>query len=133
MTGRRRVLGWLGLALAGPLAGCSSDDDPGPGLYATNAQVIYRADDDRFDYPEDVLVRVTVENTTSDRQSGTLRTTLERVDVSGATPALIDAWTQEQSFSISRGTSRAFLVVFEGLLKEAVDNETLRARAAIDQ
>jgi hypothetical protein len=141
VTGRRRILGWIGLALTAPIAGCGDDDEPGPGLYAPNAQIIYRPGDDRFDYPEDVLVRVSVENTTSDRQSGTLRTTLERLDESGTdegtqeaeTPTVVDSWTREQSFSISRGTSRAFFVVFEDVLDEAVDTDTLRARATIDQ
>lgn len=128
-TSRRRVLCWAGLALCGSLAGCGSDDDPGPGLYATNAQVVYRSGDNRFDYPTDVGVRVAVENTTSNRQNGTLRTTLEYVDDATATPTVLDSWTDEREVTISRGTSRAVFVVFQELFEDPVATDELRASA----
>jgi hypothetical protein len=128
-TSRRRLLGWVGLGLAGGVAGCG-DDDPGPGLYASNTQILHRPGDDRFDYPEDVAVRVTVENTTSDRQTETLRTVLERLDDSEATPTVVDSWVDRRQLSISRGTSRATVVVFERVLGETDEEVTLRARAA---
>jgi hypothetical protein len=129
-TSRRRLLGWAGLGLAGGVAGCGDDDDdPGPGLYASNAQVLHRPGDDRFDYPEDVAVRVTVENTTSDRQTKTLRTVLERLDDAETTPTVADSWVDRRQLSISRGTSRAKVVVFERVLGETDEEVTLRARA----
>ena len=131
MTSRRRVLGWFGLAVAGGTAGCGDDDDPGPGLYAPNTQIIHRAGDDRFDYPEDVAVRVSVENTTSDRQEAILRTTLEYAGADDETPAVVESWTDERDISIPRGTSRQFLIVFEGVFREGYDEDGLRARAEI--
>lgn len=131
MCSRRRILGGLGLVLCGTLAGCGDDEDPGPGLYAPNAQVVYRPGDGRFDYPEDVGVRVGVENTTSDRQNGRLRTTLELIGDSGATPGVVESWTDEREITISRGTSRAVFVVFERVLDAAVANDRLRGRAEI--
>lgn len=130
MIRRRRVVRSVGLAFCGVLAGCS-DDDPGPGLYASNAQVIHRRGDDRLDYPEDVLVRVTVENTTPDRQDATLRTTLEHLDESGETPAVVDSWTDERDISISRGTSRPYFVLFEAVLGPDGADAALRARATM--
>lgn len=130
MIRRRRIVRSVGLALCGVLAGCS-DDDPGPGLYASNAQVIHRRGDDRLDYPEDVLVRVTVENTTPDRQEATLRTTLEHLDESGETPAVVDSWTDERDISISRGTSRPYFVLFEDVLGTDGADAALRARATM--
>ncbi len=121
----------VGLAFCGVLAGCSDDDEPGPGLYASNAQVIHRRGDDRLDYPEDVLVRVTVENTTPDRQEATLRTTLEHLDESGETPAVVDSWTDERDISISRGTSRPYFVLFEAVLGTDGADAALRARATM--
>jgi len=127
---RRQIIRSVGLAVPGVLAGCS-DDEPGPGLYASNAQVIHRQGDDRLDYPEDVLVRVTVENTTPDRQDATLRTTLEHLDGSADTPAVVGSWTDERDISISRGTSRPYFVRFEGVLGADGTDASLRARATI--
>jgi hypothetical protein len=126
---RRRAIRAVGLALSGILAGCGGDDGPGPGLYASNAQVIHRRGDDRLDYPEDVLVRVTVENTTPDRQNATLRTTLEQLDESGETPAVRGSWTDEREISISRGTSRPYFVLFGDVLGANSTDPGLRARA----
>jgi len=131
VTSRRRILGWIGVALSGTVAGCSDDDDPGPGLYAPNTQIIHRAGDDRFDYPEDVAVRVSVENTTSDRQEATLRTTLEYVEPADGTPAVVESWTDERDISMTRGASRQFLIVFEDVFREGYDEDGLRARAEI--
>ncbi|MEF8781745.1 MAG: hypothetical protein V5A39_02085 [Haloarculaceae archaeon] len=128
---RRRVLGAAGLLLGGGLAGCGGDDPP-PGLYATDTQVVYRPEDDRFDYPEDVGVRVTVENTSPNRQDATLRTTLEYV-TSGGTPAVVDSWTREWDISMSRGSSRAYFVVFEGVGGVATGrNGTFRSHAEVE-
>ncbi len=131
MTRRRQVVCSVGLVLCGAVAGCGDDDGPGPGLYASNAQVIHRRGDDRLDYPGDVLVRVTVENTTPDRQDATLRTTLEHTDEGGGTPAVVDSWTDERDISISRGSSRPYFVLFEGVLGADGADAALRARASM--
>jgi hypothetical protein len=121
------VLGWLAAGAGCGLAGCGGDDPP-PGLYATRAHVVYHRGDDRFGYPEDVGVRVTVENTASDRLQGRLRTTLERLG-SGTTPAVVDTWHDERDLSLSRGSSRACFVVFEGAGRPGADADAYRARA----
>lgn len=131
MIRRRRVVCSVALALCGGLAGCSDGDEPGPGLYASNAQVIHRQGDDRLDYPEDVLVRVTVENTTPDRQDATLQTTLEHLDERGESPGIVDSWVDEQDISISRGTSRPYFVLFEDVLGVDGADAALRAGASM--
>jgi hypothetical protein len=124
------VLRWVGTGGGVALAGCGSED-PAPGIYASNAQVVYRRGDDRFDYPDDVGVRVTVENTASDRMGGRLVTTLERLGdrADGATPAAVQTWRDEREISLSRGTSRAVFVVFEGAGSEG---SRYRAGARLD-
>jgi hypothetical protein len=126
------VLGTAGFVLAGVLAGCGGDDPP-PGLYATNTQVVYRPGDDRFDYPEDVGVRVTVENTSPDRQDATLRTVLEYLAADG-TPSVVDSWRKEQKISLSRGSTQAYFVVFAGVGGVATNRDgAFRSRAETER
>jgi hypothetical protein len=122
------LLGLIGTGLGVGLAGCGGEDPP-PGIYASNAQVVYRRDDERFDYPGDVGVRVSVENTASSRQTGRLETTLERIADDGTTPAVLETWREVREVSLSRGTSRAVFVVFEGAGEEGSD---YRARASLE-
>ncbi len=112
---RRQVLGAVGTGLAVPLAGCGGGEDPEPGLHAINALVIHRQGDDWYDYPEDVGVRVTVENTDVDRHRGTVVTTLRRTDGE-------DEWTREREVELSGGTTRGLRVVFESVAESGEDS-----------
>lgn len=96
-------------------AGCLGEDSQ-VGLYATNAQAVYRPGDSRFDYPEDVGVRVTVENTSPDRRGGELVVTLESIDPgTGGTPTVRNSWQRRQDVSLGRGATRLDFFVFEGV------------------
>jgi len=127
---RRRVLSWGALGVGLALSGCGGDDPP-PGLYASRAQVIHQRGDDRLDYPGDLGVRVTVENTSSDRQQGFLETTLERFDRSGGTPAVVDAWSAGRNVELSRGATRSHFFVFEDVFEDGDTVEQFRARATV--
>jgi len=99
---RRAVLAATTGALAASLAGCTEEGS----FHASNAVVIHREGDDWYDYPEDVGVRATVENTTPNRQSGVLEVTLRRTDGDGE-------WTRERDVDIGRGSTTSLNVVFE--------------------
>lgn len=127
---RRYLLGWVGVALGLAGAGCGGDDPP-PGLYASRTQLVYQPGDDRYRYPEDIGVRVTVENTSSQRREGVLETTLEELDDSEGTPAAVESWSREQSVSMSGGTTRGFFHVFEAVVGDGQDEDSFRARASV--
>jgi len=99
---RRAVLAATTGALAASLAGCTEEGS----FHASNAVVIHREGDDWYDYPEDVGVRATVENTTPNRQSGVLAVTLRRTDGDGE-------WTRERTVDIGRGSTTSLNVAFE--------------------
>ncbi len=125
---RRRFLAGLGGSGMVAVAGCADDDDPEPGLHATTATVLHRPGDDRYQYPEDVAVRVVVENTDLDRHTGTLVVGLERVSDSGETSG--DAWTTERPLDLSGGTTRSYVVVFEGVAESTAT--TFEATAHVE-
>jgi len=99
---RRAVLAATTGALAASLAGCTEEGS----FHASNAVVIHREGDDWYDYPEDVGVRATVENTTPNRQSGVLAVTLRQTDGDGE-------WTRERTVDIGRGSTTSLNVAFE--------------------
>ena len=73
-----------GLGIAG-LAGClesqptnAPDPDPDADVVVTDTRIIHRSGDDRFEYPDDVMVRVSVENNAGERKQRTLVVTLRR-------------------------------------------------------
>ena len=103
---RRRVLGAVGVSLSLTLAGCGEGEDEEPGLHAINTLVLHRRGDAWYDYPEDVGVRVTIENTDVDRHTGVVSVTLRSVAGDGQ-------WTQEREIDLAGGTSVSLTVAFE--------------------
>jgi hypothetical protein len=96
---RRALL--VGVAGATALAGCSDDDDEEPGLYAIDVLTLYRDGDGWYDYPGEVGVQVTVENTDVDRHRETLVVTLSRT-------ASADTWTRRRDVELPGGTTRGY-------------------------
>jgi hypothetical protein len=123
LVSRRRFLGVFSTWLALAIAGCSDEE---PEFLVTNTQLIHRQGDNRFDYPEDVLVRVAVENGKANRQDGTLRITLTHDPGTGEED--VEEWTQEDEISLGQATSKQlhyrFRDVFDpgdGIANYAVD------------
>jgi hypothetical protein len=96
---RRALL--LGVAGATALAGCSDEDDEAPGLHAIDVLVLYREGDGWYDYPGEVGVQVTVENTDVARHAGTLVVTVRPADGS-------DSWTRRREIELPGGTTRGY-------------------------
>ncbi len=118
---RRALL--FGVAGATALAGCSDEDDEEPGLYAIDVLTLYRDGDGWYDYPEEVGVQVTVENTDVDRHRGTLVATLFRA--SGA-----ETGTQRQEVELPGGTTRGYR--FQFTVSDSGD-ESFTAEAHIER
>lgn len=95
---RRALL--VGVA-ATALAGCSSDDEAEPGLVAVDVLTLHRDGDGWYDYPGEVGVQVTVENTDVDRHREPLVVTLERTDDTAT-------WTQRREVELPGGTTRSY-------------------------
>jgi hypothetical protein len=113
---RRALLGAGGLALVGGLAGCSDEDEEAPGLYAVDVLALHREGDEFYEFPEEVGVRVTVENTANEFREGTLVVTVRRADAE-------DAWVQEREVSMGRARSRTFELAIDVGATEAADFE----------
>jgi hypothetical protein len=97
---RRALL--LGVAGATALAGCSDDqEEEDPGLVAIDVLTLYRDGDGWYDYPGEVGVQVTVENTDVDRHRKPLVVTLER-EADSAT------WTKRREVELPGGTTRGY-------------------------
>lgn len=103
---RRTVLLGAGGALATAVAGCSDEDEPAPGLHAVDVLTLYRPADSWYDYPEQVGVQVTVENTDVDRHQGTLLVRLTRAEVE-------QTRRKQRAVELPGGTTRAYRVVFD--------------------
>jgi hypothetical protein len=102
---RRRLLRTVGVSLSLALAGCSEDADEEPGLHAINTLVLHRRGDAWYDYPEDVGVRVTIENTDVDRHQGVVTVTLRSATGEGE-------WTRERDIDLAGGTSVSLTIAF---------------------
>lgn len=118
---RRRVLAGLGAGALGALAGCVGGEDPEPGLHVASAIVHRQQGDHRYDFPEDAGVRVNVENTSSDTQTGTVRVRL--------VPARSDAdgWTKEREITVGGALPRRVFFVFEDVAESSEDEFDLTA------
>ena len=119
---RRRLLEGTGLVLAVGLAGCSDEGEEAPGLYAIDVLVLHRAGDDWYEFPAEVGVRVTVENTSNEFREGTLVVTVSREGGE-------DAWVLEREIRMGRARSRTFELAIDVGATEAGDFE---AEAAFD-
>lgn len=117
LQSRRRYLALVcGGFLAGGLAGCSDQESE---FVVTNTQLVHRDGDDRFDYPDDVLVRVTIENSFAERQEGTLELTL--IHHPGGDDSREETWEKRDQISLPQGTSTIRRYVFEDVFEPGND------------
>lgn len=112
---RRTLLVAAGTSLASALAGCSDGDEEPPGLVAVDVLTLHRAGDDWYDFPEEVGVQVTVENTDVDTHRGMLVVSLRRADSDEL------EWVQAREVQLPGGTTRGYRVVFDVGANEAGD------------
>lgn len=129
MTCRRHVLRGTAVILVGGVAGCQEDVETE--FLVSNTQLVHYEGSDEFDYPEDIAVRVEMENTAARREDGTLTVTLYRIDEDGTE---LDSWTQTHEVSVSGGTILGRIVVFESVVEpgEGIDDFRVEARLEAD-
>ena len=125
--GRRQFLGVVGTTALTAVAGCL--DQPTEFL-VTDTVIIHVDGYQYFDYPEDISVRVEIDNTTPDRQEGILVATLQRTDGNGD---VLESWTKRQEVSLSRGTNQRETLVYEDVFDTGDDIDNYRMQAHIEQ
>lgn len=129
LQSRREYLAVVcGGLLAGGVAGCSEQESE---FLVTNTQLVHRDGDDRFDYPDDVLVRVTVENSFAQRQEGTLVMTL--VHRPDGDESREETWEKREAISLPQGTSTIRRLVFEDVFDPGNDIDDYTLETTIDR
>lgn len=123
MVGRRRFLILATVSTVG-LAGCASQEAQ---FLVTDIQRIHQPGHDVFDYPEDILYRISIENTGPSRKEGRLELTLVYEPDSGQG----ETWERSEQISLSRGTSVQREFVFENVYEEGNDIEAYDLEATI--
>lgn len=125
--GRRQFVGFAGTTVLALVAGCLNQPTE---FLVTDTVVIHQEGERHYDYPEDVSVRIGIDNTTPERQDGTLVATLERTDGDGK---VLESWTKRQDISLSRGTNQREILVFENVFDTGDDIDNFRMQAHIEQ
>jgi len=113
---RRTYLGIAGGALSLGLAGCTDTETE---FLVTNTQLIHQNGDDRFDYPDDILIRVAVENTRPSRQEGTLELTLRHDPGTGEDD--VETWTKTDDIELAQGTTKQYHYRFQNVFETGND------------
>lgn len=124
-TLRRRHV--LALAVGGGLAACVEAEAE---FLVTKTLQIHRRGDDRFDYPEDILYRVSIENTGPNREEGRVEMTLIYDPENGER----ETWSKTDEISYGRGRAGREEYVFENVYEEGrdLDDYTLEAEIVQD-
>jgi hypothetical protein len=126
MVRRRRLLALAGGALVAGVAGCAEQEAE---FLVTDTRRIHQEGGRTYDYPEDILYRVSIENTGPNREEGRLELTLEYDPGEGAG----ESWSKAEDISLSRGTATRREFVFESVFEPGNDIEDYRLQAEIVQ
>lgn len=119
---RRRFLGLVGVAVGGLLAGCL--DEEGEEFLVTNTQIGFE--------PPDVVVRVTIENISSEQQSGTLEMTLQYFADADTATEPDESWDQTDSLAVKQAASPQIRYRFENAHRGGSTLENYAVEASID-
>jgi len=126
MLHRRRLLALAGSTVALTVAGCAEQKAE---FLVTDVRRIHQVGSDRYDYPEDILYRVSIENTGPDRENGRVELTLTHDIGDDET----ETWSKTEDISLSRGTATRRVYVFENVYDEGNDIESYTLAAEIVQ
>lgn len=126
MVRRRQLLALAGGAVLAGLAGCAEQEAE---FLVTDTRRIHQPGGRTYDYPQDILYRVSIENTGPNRQEGRVELTLfyEPDDGEG------ESWNKTDDISLSRGTATRREYVFEGVFQRSNDIEDYRLDAELIQ
>ena len=124
---RRQVL-----ALAGASLGLAACVEAEGGVLVTDTQAIHRAGDDRFDYPEDILYRISIENRGPDHQDVQLELRLTYDPPTGEGQTWPADGPRVRELTVPRGTSVREEYVFENVFEDgrSLDSYSLDATLA---
>ncbi|MEF8813083.1 MAG: hypothetical protein V5A55_04615 [Halovenus sp.] len=125
---RRQYLGVVAGTLGIGVAGCI---DENPEFLVTNLEVIHQNGFGNVDYtyPDDMLVRVTIENEYPERREGTVVVVLEYAP--DGEP--IESWEEREFYSLGRGVSPQPYFVFPDAYRPGSDVKDYRAEGFIEQ
>lgn len=119
---RRQFLGLAGAAVGGSLAGCL--DEEGEEFLVTNTQIGFE--------PPDVVVRVTIENISSERQSGTLEMTLQYFADGDTATEPDETWDQTDDVTVKQAASPQIRYRFGDAHRDGSGIENYAIDASID-
>ena len=126
MVRRRRLLALAGGAAVLGLAGCAEQKSE---FLVTQTRLVHREGDRQYDYPQDILYEVSIENTGPQRQEGRVEMTLVYEPGDGESRS----WSKTDPISLSRGTSVQEQYVFEDVFDLDRDTDDYRLEAEIVQ
>ncbi len=125
---RRQYLGVAAGALGTGVAGCL---DENPEFLVTNVEVIHQSGFGNVDYayPDDMLVRVTIENGYPERREGTVVVVLEYAP--DGEP--VESWEEREFYSLGRGVSPQPYFVFTDAYRPGSTVNDYRAEGSIEK
>jgi len=119
---RRQFLGLAGAAVGVSLAGCL--DEEGEEFLVTNTQIGLE--------PPDVVVRVTIENISPERRSGTLEMLLQYFADADTTSDPDETWRQTDDITVKQAASPQIRYRFGAAHREGSAIENYAVDASID-
>jgi len=119
---RRQFLGLAGAAVGGALAGCL--DEEREEFLVTNTQIGFE--------PPDVVVRVTIENISPERQSGTLELVLQYFANADTNSEPDETWRQTDDVTVKQAASPQIRYRFGNAHREGSSVENYAVDASID-
>jgi len=120
---RRAILAAGGLSIGAALAGCL--DEEGEEFLVTNTQLTIRRS-------TSILVRVTIENISPDRQTGTLELVLSYHADGDTTTDADETWRKTDTVEVKQAASPQLEYVFESAYSEDNDIEHYTVDASLD-
>jgi len=126
MVRRRQLLALAAGATLAGFGGCAEQDSE---FLVTDTQLIHQEGDRAYDYPQDFLYRVSIENTGPRRQEGRVMLRLVYEPERGDS----QSWSKTDTVELSRGTATRRRYVFENVFDESRDVDDYRLEAEIVQ
>jgi len=119
---RRAFLGAAGLSIGTALAGCLEEDEE---FLVTNTQITIQQ-------PSSILVRITIENITPNRQTGTLEMVLGYYADGDTSTEPDETWRKTDDIEVKQASSPRLIYTFDSAYSDDRDIENYALDATID-